>query len=64
MQTRRTPPLDNPSIADTPTFLRYAADHDQALIEVEVHDPAHLVMPCVRADSLLLADSTASALRA
>jgi hypothetical protein len=37
--------------------------NDRALIEVEVHDPAHET-PRVREDSAVLGDSAASALRA
>jgi hypothetical protein len=44
--------------------LGHAADDDHSFIEVEVHNAAHLVTPRVPADSLVLADSAASALRA
>jgi len=43
--------------------LRHASDHDHAFIEVEMHDAAHDT-PQVPADSAVLADSAASALRA
>ena len=42
--------------------LRHAADHDHALIKVEMHDAAHVVAS--EPDSSVMADSAASALRA